>query len=114
MHELTVTESILDIVKRHATQANAKRVKDIYLVIGQLSSIVDESVNFYWNIIAQDTLAEGASLHFRKIPAKFMCLECNQSFPLNTDDFRCTNCGSSKLKIVAGREFFVESIDIEN
>jgi hydrogenase nickel incorporation protein HypA/HybF len=114
MHELSVTESILDIVKRHATLANAKRVKDIYLVIGQLSSIVDESVNFYWDIIAQDTLAEGASLHFRKIQAEFMCLECNRSFPLQSDEFACPYCGSVKLKIVTGREFFVESIDIEN
>jgi hypothetical protein len=57
MHELPVTESILDIAVKHARQANAQRIADIYLVIGQLSSIVDDSIQFYWDIIAKDTLA---------------------------------------------------------
>lgn len=45
MHELAVTRSILEIATRYASQANASRVTDIYLVIGQLSTIVDDSVS---------------------------------------------------------------------
>jgi|GEM_PF-5568018 len=52
MHELSVTESVLEIACRHAGKAQAKRVTDIYLVIGRLSSIVDDSVQFYWNLIS--------------------------------------------------------------
>ena len=64
MHELSITESILDITLRHARQAGAGRVTNLYLVIGQLASIVDDSVQFYWDIVAKGTLAEGAHLHF--------------------------------------------------
>ena len=42
MHELSVTESVLEIACRHAEKAQASRVTDIYLEIGRLSSIVDE------------------------------------------------------------------------
>jgi hydrogenase nickel incorporation protein HypA/HybF len=51
MHELAVTENILNIAVQHGTQANAVRVTSLQLVIGQLSSIVDDSVRFYWDAV---------------------------------------------------------------
>ena len=53
MHELPVAQSILDIAIRNGTQANARRVTDIFLVIGELSSLVDESIQFYWDARAE-------------------------------------------------------------
>jgi len=114
MHELSVTESVLEIVLRHAKQAEAKRVNHIYLVIGELASIVDDSVQFYWEIIARDSLASAAQLHFRRIPTEMVCLDCQQRFHPEFDSLDCPACHSLRLQIVAGREFFVESIDIEN
>ena len=113
MHELPVTESILDIAVKHAQQANAQRIADIYLVIGQLSSIVDDSIQFYWDIIAKDTLAENAKLHFRRIPTQLRCLDCDNEFSPAKDDFACPKCGSFRVKVSAGEEFFLEAIDIE-
>ncbi len=113
MHELAVTESILNIALKHARQANATRVTDIYLVIGQLSSIVDDSVQFYWDFISQNSPCHGASLHFKRIPAELTCQDCGQSFRLNGDLTPCPGCGSARLKITAGEEFWVDSIQIE-
>ena len=64
MHELPVTESVLEIAIRHAEQAEASRVTAVNLTIGQLSSIVDDSVKFYWDIITENTLCEGSKLQF--------------------------------------------------
>ena len=79
MHELSVTESILNIAKNHAVKANAKQVTDIHIVIGALSSIVDDSIQFYWDIITQDTICASAELHFKRVPAKLTCQDCNHS-----------------------------------
>jgi hydrogenase nickel incorporation protein HypA/HybF len=113
MHELSVTESILEIAIKHARQANAQRIADIYLVIGQLSSIVDDSIQFYWEIIAKDTLAEEACLHFRRIPAELACLDCGTHFNLNGEDYFCPGCQGIHVKIVSGEEFFLEAIEVE-
>lgn len=113
MHELPVTESILEIAIKNARQAGAKRIADIYLVIGQLSTIVDDSIQFYWDIIAKDTLAEGARLHFRRIPAEMACQDCGKRFNLNGEDYSCPNCQGINVRVVSGEEFFLEAIEVE-
>lgn len=113
MHELPVTESILEIVLRHANKAEADRINKIYLVIGQLSSIVDDSVQFYWDMISEGTIAEGAELHFRRIQAEMECMNCGKRYSPGADDLGCPHCRSIDVRVVAGEEFFVEAIDIE-
>lgn len=113
MHELSVTESILDIVLSHAKASSAARVTDIFLVIGQLSSIVDDSVQFYWDFVSENTLCQGALLHFRRIPASFRCTNCDTEFSIKNELTACPNCGSIRTTITHGEEFFVESIEIE-
>jgi hydrogenase nickel incorporation protein HypA/HybF len=113
MHELAVTQSILKIVLRHAQQAHAKRVTAIHIVMGELSTNVDESVQFYWDLIAKDTIAEGASLQFRRVPAQLQCMACFEKYSPGTGELVCPKCGSVGAKIISGEEFSVESIDVE-
>ena len=113
MHELAITESILNIALRHAEQAGAARVTDLHLVVGQLSSIVDDSVQFYWDMISQGTICAGARLHFERIPARLLCLDCNQAYTLSGELTGCPRCDSSRIKVTAGDEFRLDSIDIE-
>ena len=110
MHELSITENILDICLQYAEDAT--RITDIHIVIGQLSSFVDESIQMYWDIICVDTIAIGATLHFRRVPAKVRCQYCEVIYLLNTPDFACPQCGSVRGEIIAGDEFYVESIEV--
>ncbi len=112
MHELAVTEQILTIAAKHAEDANAKKITDIYLVIGNLSSIVDDSVQFYWDIISQDTICAGSKIHFKRIQAKFLCLDCQNEYSIQQEMIPCPKCGSTNTKITAGEEFFLESIEV--
>lgn len=113
MHELPVTESILKITTEHAAQHGATRVTDIYLVIGQLASIVDDSVQFYWDIISANTLCAGAALHFERIPAQLSCLDCHHTYTIPDRLLPCPQCGSVRVQPLAGEEFRVDSIAIE-
>jgi hydrogenase nickel incorporation protein HypA/HybF len=113
MHELAVTESILNIAVRHATQANAVRVTALHLVIGQLSSIVDDSIQFYWDMISAGTICEGAQLTFERRPTVLKCLDCDQTYTLNGELVDCPNCHSAHIKVVAGEEFYLDSIEVE-
>ena len=113
MHELAVTENLLNIAVRHATQANAVRVTGLHLVIGQLSSIVDDSIQFYWDMISAGTICEGAQLHFERRLAMLKCLDCDQTYALSGELTDCPNCHSARIKVVAGEEFYLDSIEVE-
>jgi hydrogenase nickel incorporation protein HypA/HybF len=113
MHELAVTESILEIALRHAPAGDGARITALNLVIGELATIVDESVQFYWDIITQNTPAEGAQLHFRRIPLEVQCQGCQTRYHPDGESFNCPSCGSRQVRILSGEEFFLESIDVE-
>lgn len=113
MHELPITENILRIALEYAEKSGATRVTDLNLVIGQLSSVVDDSVQFYWDIVSKDTLCEGATLHFERIPAEMRCLDCGHIYTISRGIEACPHCESFRLKVHAGEAFRLESIDIE-
>ncbi len=111
MHELAVTQSILEIALRHAEQAGAKRILRLNLVIGELSSIVDDSVQFYWEFITKETIAAGSTLHFRRITAEMTCQNCAHTYHPK-EALACPKCHSANVKVTAGEEFTLEAIDI--
>jgi len=113
MHELAVTESILNIAIEHAKQANASRVTDVNIVLGNLSTIVDDSVQFYWDIISEGTMCAGSALHFERRPAKLACLACGNRYTLEGELELCPQCGSAQVKVISGEEFWLDSIEIE-
>jgi hydrogenase nickel incorporation protein HypA/HybF len=113
MHELAVTENILAIATRHAQQAGASRIVGIELVLGQLSTMIDDSIQFYWDILSEDTLAQGATLHFTRTAAVLECLSCHHTFPPATDTFACPQCNSLNVKVISGDDLRLESIEVE-
>lgn len=108
-----MAESILEITLRHAASAGATRVMDLHLVIGDLSSVIDDSLRFYWDLISKNTPAEGAILHFKRIPIGVECLDCGTRYEARKGDMRCVNCNGERIRVVAGREFFLESIEVD-
>ena len=113
MHELSITESLLKIAVEHAEKANAQRVTDLHIVIGDLASMVDDSIQFYWEIIARGTIAEQATLHFRRVPAELQCQTCSTKYHPSDRELACPNCNGVDTRIIAGEEFALESIDVE-
>jgi hydrogenase nickel incorporation protein HypA/HybF len=113
MHEYAVTQSIIRIAATEAERAGANKITAINLVIGDLSTIVDDSVRLYFSMIAEGTPAEGAELNFRRIPAEFFCKVCGKSFVKPAHGFECPTCGNYGTPTEVGKEFYVESIEVD-
>lgn len=113
MHELPVAESLLRTAVEHAERAGARRITDLYLVLGEFSSIVDDSIAFYWDIISEDTIAQGAALHFQRVPARMRCTDCAHEYHPSDVQLACPACGSSRIRVLEGEEFYLDSIEVE-
>ena len=113
MHELGITEQLLHLTLEHAERAGATRVTRLNLVIGELSSVMDESVQMYWEIIARGTIAEQAELHFERVPGRFRCLACGSEFGMSEFGGLCPQCGGARVTVVDGDQFRLDSIEVE-
>ena len=114
MHELAVTQSILDIAVRHAQQAGAQRILAVNLTLGELTGFMDQSIQFYFDFLSKDTLAQGAQIRFERVAARARCYACHAEYvPPDSRLWTCPACGALGGEIVAGREFSVASIEIE-
>ncbi len=114
MHELAVTQSILDIALRHAEQAGAQRILAVNLVIGELTGFVDDSIQFYFGFLSEDTLAEGARLNFERVAPRARCHACGADYtPPDSRIWTCPECKALGGEVIAGREFSVTSIEVE-
>ncbi len=99
MHELSITQGILDIALAVARDAHLARVTAVHLVVGDLSSIVDDSVQFYFDLLSKGTAAEGASLTFERRPAILTCAACSHTFTVRPPlPPACPACGAARLR----------------
>lgn len=114
MHELSVMSNILDIVQEHANKNSAKKVLKVNLKIGDLTDIIPEWAQNYFDMLSKDTIADGAELSIEKVPVTVKCNSCGNTHTfLNKDwNFTCVKCESADIELIAGREFFIASIEI--
>ncbi len=113
MHELYATQAILDRALEKAGEQSAKRITNVYLVVGEISTYADDSVQFYWDEISKGTIAEASALHFRHVPAELQCMACFTKYHPPEGEIICPNCGSTGARIWSGEEFYLEALDVE-
>ena len=113
MHELSITQSILFIALEQAKTAQTNKINKINLTIGELTGVVDECVQFYFDIISKDTIASEASLSFDRPPTRLRCRNCSATFSPDNLSWNCPNCREQTVEIVSGRECYVESIEVQ-
>jgi hydrogenase nickel incorporation protein HypA/HybF len=109
MHELSVASAILATAERHAA---GRRVTVVSLRVGELRQVIPATLAFYWELVAQGSLCEGARLDQAVVQARLRCGPCGAEWAMSEADFRCAACGAA-AEVVAGQELEVESIDVE-
>jgi len=113
MHELGITESIINIVSNKAREAQASKIVKINLVVGELAGFVPDCIEFYFDSLSKGTPAEEAILNFQLVPAQLRCRNCSAVFCPQDTLWSCPKCQSHSLEIAGGRELYVESIEVE-
>ena len=110
MHELAISSAVLESVLRHAA---GRRVSAVKLRVGHLRQVVPDSLDFYWGIVTRDGVCEGSVLEQEVIAARLECTACEREWEIELPVFRCPTCGGADVRVAAGDELEVESIEVE-
>ncbi len=99
MHELGITQGIVDRARAAALDAGADKVTDLYLTITAAADFTTESIEMYFEMLTdEDDLLRGATLHFALQPVAAACLSCGAEFPTEVRQPICPTCGSQLVR----------------
>lgn len=113
MHELAVTQSILEISLKAARERGATKIRAIRLSIGPFCGVIPECVQTYLDVLAKGTPAEGARIEAKLLPLRVRCRDCGKESEISRTHIACPACGSLRLERLSGRECTVESLEVD-
>ncbi|MFV8165014.1 hydrogenase maturation nickel metallochaperone HypA [Mycobacterium sp. 134] len=108
MHEMAITQSVVDAVCEHAA---GRRVHSVKLEVGALCAVVPDSMLFCFDLVTQGTVADGARLDLDIHPGAAHCRSCGAQFDLPDLILLCP-CGSADVEVTAGRELRILSMEV--
>ena len=111
MHEVSIAENIIDIIKCSLNTEQFSQILSLHLKVGPLSGVDPEALKFALESIAEGTLIENAAINIEVTEIQGFCFKCGGEFNASDIRFICPLCGSNEVKIVSGNE--LEIIDLE-
>ncbi len=109
-----ITQSILSASFDAAKDAGATRITEIRISVGEMTETVDFALQFAFEALTPDTMAEGATLVITKVPARSRCLECHLEYAHDRYQMLCPTCGSMAVELLQGRELKIDSIEADD
>lgn len=108
VHELSITQSVVDAVCEHAA---GRRVHSVRVEIGALCAVVPDAMRFCFDLAAAGTVADGARLDLDIPPGWAHCRGCDARFAV-TDPILLCRCGSADVEVLTGRELRILSMEV--
>lgn len=113
MHEMSLAESIVQLVEDAARAEGCSKVRAVWLEIGQLASVEPEALRFCFDVVTRDSVAEGARLEIIDLPGRAWCMQCAQQVEITGQHDACPLCGSYQLQVTGGNEMRVKELEVE-
>lgn len=113
MHEMSLAESVLQMIEGMARSQDFKSVKMVRLEIGQLSSVEPEAFRFAFEAVTRGSIASGACLDVIETAGQGLCMECSAQIPLSARYEPCSACGSHKVRVTGGEGMRVRELEVE-
>jgi hydrogenase nickel incorporation protein HypA/HybF len=108
MHEMAITQSVVDAVCEHAA---GRRVHSVRVQVGALCAVVPDAMEFCFDLATEGTIAAGARLDVDVQPGSARCRTCGQDFTLPDLILLCP-CGSADVEVLAGRDLRILSMEV--
>ena len=112
MHELSICESIIQLIEEQADVQNFAHVKAVWLEIGPLSGVELEALRFGFDVVRRGTMAENARLEIVETKGEAWCMACAKSVAVSKRFDACPDCGGYQLQITGGEEMRIKELEV--
>ncbi|MGE5509270.1 MAG: hydrogenase maturation nickel metallochaperone HypA [Chitinophagales bacterium] len=110
MHELAIATGIVELIQKEVAKRGLSKVTEVALVVGELTNVVPEALEFCFEVASQETAAAGAKLLIETRPITARCKACGTEFPVKNYSFICPACGSRETEQTGGNELYVDHL----
>jgi hydrogenase nickel incorporation protein HypA/HybF len=113
VHEVSLVESIVELVEDERRKQDFSRVRMIRLAVGALGHAEPEALHFCFDAITRGTVADGARLEIEMVAGEGWCSGCHRIVPLEERFAVCPACGAAQVQMTAGDELRVTEMEVE-
>lgn len=113
MHEMSIAQSVLELVADHVPADRRPDVRVVRVRVGSLSGVVPESLEFCFEACVADTPLAGARIEIQRQPIRLSCDSCRGCFSVREPRFRCPGCGEPAVHLEGGSELEVAEVELD-
>ncbi|MCK5178474.1 MAG: hydrogenase maturation nickel metallochaperone HypA [Candidatus Omnitrophica bacterium] len=113
MHELSIAMQLVEQIVEIAEVNKLLRVDEVELETGILRQVIPEMMQTAFAEATDQTVAQGALLKIRDIPAKARCNQCALGFEPEADNFLCPKCQVADVEVLQGNEIILKTVSCE-
>jgi hydrogenase nickel incorporation protein HypA/HybF len=113
VHEMSIAESVLQIIEDKARADGYARVRAVWLEIGQLAAVEKDSLRFCFDVVTRDSVARDARLEIIETAGQGWCMDCACNVAVTARYEPCPNCGSFQIEVTGGDEMRVKELEVE-
>lgn len=113
MHEMSLCEGVLQVLETEAAKQGFKKVKTVWLEIGELSSVEPQALLFSFDVVTKNSIADKAKLEIIYIAGTAWCMQCSEPVKVKKRFDECPQCGSCQLQITSGEEMKIKELEVE-
>ncbi len=113
MHELSIAESIVEIIGQYVKPGELRLVETVHLRIGAQSGVSAEALDFGFEAITDDTPLRDARLVIEEIPYTLRCEDCRADFTGENGLAVCPRCGGLRCTPLSGMEMNIVEIELK-
>ena len=113
MHELTIARNIVEILEEELSDAPGLQVFAVDVLLGPLSGVVAEALQFCWDLATEDTRLSGARLLIELTEVVGYCPECCKDCVIsNIQSIKCPSCSTPVRRIKTGNELEIHTVEV--
>lgn len=113
MHEMSIVEALLDVVRDELRPYPGARVHAVRVRVGQLRQVEPTTLEFCYKAATTDTPLAGSRLEIQPVRAAARCELCSLQFDVEENWFECPRCHSTNTRLLAGDEIELTSLDVD-